>query len=264
MGMREFAKSGAFIATILVLLVVLLPFALDELGDTTGLFKFRAKKTIMGWFSPQAGTGVPRGRAAPVDWDRYRRDLEAFANWVNGQSPATISMPLSEVVINVKEEEVTARRSIWAVPVASCTAGDPRTQRKGYVFISGFKHPYEEGAVIAPSEKLCGYEIVFVGERSVWFKAIFDDEGDAPMGVVRFPEFTRVEGERLVSGSREYVAHDAFPLASGGWLMIDSFLPPSSVVFKILDEKRCVAASILCVVIGEKGGRLMARLRNGA
>ena len=255
MGMREFAKSGAFIATIFALLVVLLPFAIEEIGETTGLFKFQVRKTTTGWFSPPARTGFTRDRTAPVDWERYRQDLEVFAKWVDGQSPVVISLPPPEVVINVKEKEVKVRRSIWAVPVVSCTAGDPMNQRKGYVFISGFRHPYEEGAVIAPSENLCGYEIVSVGERSVWFKAIFGDEGDMPMGVVKFPEFTRVEGERLVSGSREYVARDAFPLASGGWLMIDSFLPPSSVVFKILDEKQRVVASILCVVIGEKGGR---------
>ena len=37
--------------------------------------------------------------------------------------------------------------------------------------------------------------------------------------------------------------------------MIDSFMPPDGAVFKILDESRGVIASILCIVIGEKGGR---------
>ena len=144
---------------------------------------------------------------------------------------------------------------MWSVPVVSCTAGDPMGLKKGYVFISGFDQLFEEGAMIAPSEELCGYEIVFIGERSVWFRAVFDSEGDTKMGIVKFPEFTRVEGESLVRGNHRYVARDAFPLASGGWLMIDSFMPSDGVVFKILDEKRYVVASILCIVIGEKGGK---------
>ena len=75
------------------------------------------------------------------------------------------------------------------------------------------------------------------------------------MGVVKFPEFTRMEGESLVKGNRKYVARDAFRLKSGGWLMIDSFMPPNGVVFKILNEHRREGASLLCVVIGEKGGK---------
>ena len=142
----------------------------------------------------------------------------------------------------------------------SCTAGDAvgragTARRSGYVFISGFDHPCEEGSLIAPSDELCGYEIVCIGERSVWFRAILEREGGSPMGIVKFPEFTRVEGESLVKGNRKYVARDAFPFTSGGWLMIDSFMPPDAVVFKILDENRREIATILCIVIGEKGGK---------
>ena len=166
-----------------------------------------------------------------------------------------ITLPeFGEVEIEVEEEQKPERK-MWAVPVASCTSGDAVDGGRGYVFISGFDRPFREGTLIAPSESLCGYEIVFVGERSVWFRAVFESEGDTPMGIVKFPEFTRVDGACLMRGSRQYVARDAFPMKSGGWLMIDSFMPPNGVVFKILDEHRREVASILCVVIGEKGGK---------
>ncbi len=260
MGIREFTKSGAFVAMLLALVAVLVPFGLEQIGAATGLFAFPVTKTLKGWFT--AGSRVPRDHfsaSRPVDWERYRHDLEEFTQWADGQTGANISLPPPEVeVIEVVEEEKPERR-MWSVPVVSCTAasseGTGGHDAPGYVFISGFDHPFKEGAVIAPSEELCGYEIVFVGERSVWFRAVFEDEGEASAGTIKFPEFTRVEGESLVRGNRKYVARDAFQLSSGGWLMIDSFLPPDGAVFKILDEKRHVVASILCIVIGEKGGK---------
>ncbi len=260
MSIREFTKSGAFVAIVFALVVALVPFGLEEIGETTGFFDFPVTKTIKGWFT--SGSNAPRGSlvgSKPVDWERYRQDLEKFTEWVEAQVEAEISLPQpDEDVIEVEEEKKPERR-LWIVPVVSCTAGSlaghgvPGTP--GYVFISGFDHSFQEGKMIEPSEELCGYEIVCIGERSVWFRAVFESEGDSPMGVVKFPEFTRVEGESLIRGNRKYVTRDAFPLESGGWLMIDSFMPPDGVVFKILDEKRRVVTTILCIVIGEKGGR---------
>ena len=260
MGAQEFTKSGAFVAIVFALVVVLVPFGLEQIGETTGWFDFPVTKTITGWFS--AGSRVSRDRlpaSKPVDWERYRKDLEDFTRWADGQVEARISLPPPEAeVIEVVEEE-RPERVIWHVPVASCTAGSAvgggAADVQGYVFISGIDHPYREGTEIEPSEELCGYEIVCIGERSVWFRAILGREGGSPMGMVKFPEFTRVEGESLVKGSRKYVVRDAFPLKSGGWLMVDSFMPPDGVVFKILDENRREVATLLCIVIGEKGDK---------
>ena len=256
MGLRDFTKSGAAVAIIFALVVALLPFGLEEIGETTGLFDFPAKKTITELFaaSSRASRGVVAYKAA--DWERYRRDLEEFTRWAEDQNAAVVFQPLHDaVVIVVEEDDDKPDRRIWSVPVASCTAGNHAADKKGYLFISGFDHPFEEGTIIEPSEELCGYEIVFIGERSVWLRVVAESEGYSPMGIVKFPEFTRVEGESLVKGNRKYVARDAFPLPSGGWMMVDSFIPPDGTVFKILDEKRHVVATILCVVIGEKGGR---------
>ena len=255
MDIREFTRSGAFVAIMFALVAALLPFGIEEIGEATGLFRFPARKTIFGRF--RSGARASGGQAAvkAVEWDRYRQDIEEFSAWADGLPPVDISLPPAEVVaIEVLEDEKPARR-IWPVPVAGCTASDPRGRRKGYVYISGFDHPFEEGSTVAPSDDKCGYEIVSVGERTVWFRAVCDEEGDVPMGVVRFPEFTRVTDESLIKGKRIYSARDAFPLASGGWLMIDSLMPPDCVRLKILGKNRHVVASMLCVVIGEKGGR---------
>lgn len=256
MGVREFTKSGAFVAIVFALVVVLLPFAIDQIGDSTGLFAFPARKTVAGWFS-FGRTSSSSGRlvAKSVDWEIFRKDLESFTKWAEGRNVAAITLPPPEIEFRVEEKELPPVRALWSVPVASCTAAAQPGRKKGYVFISGFDHPFEEGSEIAPTDVLCGYEIVHVGERSVWFRAVFDDEGETPMGLVQFPEFSRVDGGCLVRGARKYVERDAFALHSGGWLMLDSFMPPDGAVFRILDDRRRTAATLLCIVIGEKGGR---------
>ncbi len=254
MGVREFTKSGAFVAIVFALVVLLAPFGLEEIGNTTGAFKFPVKKTISGWFSGPASAKRGGEQVKAVDWDRYRHDLEEFTKWTEERSAIVISLPTEPMVIIVEETVEELTRKMWSVPVASCTAGDSVKGKKGYVFISGFDRMFEEGSFVEPSEELCGYEIVSVGERSVWFRAVFRD-GEPPMGIAKFPEFTRVEGASLVRGRRKYFAADAFPLSSGGWLMIDSFMPPDGAVFKILDERKRVVATILCKVIEEKGGK---------
>jgi len=254
MGIGGFMKSGGFVLTLLTVTVICVPFGIEQIGEATGLFRFPVTRTVKGWLAPSSADGSGRAAVRPVDWERYRRDLEEFTSWADGRCVAVISQPRYDpVVIEVPVEKRSERR-IWRVPVTGCTAAGPANGGKGYAFVSGFDRPVEEGAVIAPTQDRCGYEIVCIGERSVWLRAVFDTEGDATMGIVRFPEFTRVEGESLVRGKRRYVARDAFPLVSGGWLMVDSFLQPDGTVFKIIDENYREVASILCVIIGEKGG----------
>ena len=106
MGLHEFTKSGAFGAIVFALVVVLVPFGIEQVAETTGWFDFPVKKTVTAWFS-FGGDSLSHSRAlAPVDWERYRQDIEAFTKWVDGQKGAVISLPpAEEVVIKVKEDE---------------------------------------------------------------------------------------------------------------------------------------------------------------
>jgi len=255
MGMQEFTKSGAFVAIVFVMVVTLLPFALEQIGEATELFSFPVSKTISGWCSFGKVAPARTGAVLAIDWTRYKADLESFTKWAEGRSIVGISLLPPESEFEVVEEDKAPERKMWMVPVVGCTAADPFGGKKGYVFFSGFDHPFEEGSMIAPTEELCGYEIVHVDERSVWLRAEFGDGDGNPMGAAKFPEFTRVDGDSLVRGVRRYVAYDAFPLDSGGWLMLDSFMPPDGAVFKLLDERRRAVTTLLCIVIGEKGGR---------
>lgn len=258
MGIREFTKSGKFVAIVFALLLVSLPFGLEEIGETTTLFSFPAKETVSRWFKTSNKAGGASAVPVKVDWERCKRDLEEFNIWAESCRPVAITMPQESPVMRVIEEVVKPVRKMWAVPVTSCSSSASKVHKKPYIFIAGISHAFEEGAVIAPSESLCGYEIFFIGERTVWFRPIFDDDDYDSLGPVKIPkslEFTRVESEALVRGRARYGERDAFALSSGGYLMIDSFLPPDAVIFKFLDEHRTVVASVLCVVISDKGGK---------
>lgn len=254
MNKREFTKSGAFVAVVFTLVVVLLPFGLEQIGETTGLFKFPVTKKISSWFKEASFVKSGLASDKPTDWNACLEEGESFAEWMDGCKSIVIKLPDDEPVVIVEEKPARPEPEMWLVPVVSCTASDPVTGRKGYVFISGVRDSFAEGSLITSSEGLCGYEIVFVGERTVWFN-VMSGEGVGALSDVKLPEFARVEGSSLVRGKSRYVARDAFALTSGRLLMIDSFMPPDGVVFKILDESGNILATLLCVVIREKGGR---------
>lgn len=256
MRISEFTKSGTFVVVVFVLVIVLLPFGLEQIGETTGFFEFPAKKTVAGWFGASSAAALSQPASKPIDWENYRRDLEEFSRWADAQAGAVILPPSEEPeVIEVVEEETAPPRALWHVPVAGCTAPGCDGS-KGYAYIAGYSRVFEEGDVIPPSDNLCGYEIVSIGERTVYFRAIQDAEGDKRMGVVALPDFTRIEKGSLVKGKSRYVIRDAFHLkATGGFLMIERIAPPDEVIFKILDSRHVEVATILCIVIGEKGGK---------
>lgn len=255
MELREFTRSGAFVATVFLLVVGLAPFGLEEIGDTTGLFAFPATKTVKRWLGASASAGRGGAAARPVDWERYRQELETFSLWAEERRSLAVSLPRDPEPAPPPPPPPKPERRVWPVPVASCTAGDPSVRKKGYAYISGFDRVFTEGSMVAPSDELCGYEIACIGERTVWFRAVFEDESDIPTGAVRLPEFTRVEGETLVWGNRRHRVGDEFSIAAGESLRIDSFLPPDGVVFKLYGKNRQTADTLLCVVIGVKGGR---------
>ncbi len=259
MRISELKKSGAFVVSVFVLVLVLLPFGIEEISDTFDLgFKFSVMDTVAGWFGATPSAGPARAEAKPVDWDAYRRDLEDFSRWAEEQAAAEISPPANEPeVFEVAGAAETApTRSLWRVSVTGCSALGAGADERRCVYVAGHGRTYAEGDVIPPSDGLCGYEIIFIGERTVYFRAVFEPDGDVATGRMKLPEFSKIDGEYLINGRRRFVSRDAFRLnETGGYLMIDSVRPPDTVVFKLLDKSYTEVATILCIVIGEKGGR---------
>lgn len=262
MEMKELTKNGAFAAIVLVIVVVLFPFAVEQIGEFTGAWKFSVSGTFQSFFAVDRNVAPKRGTPRQIDWGRYFQGLAEFTQWTENCNAAAISLLSMEVGQIIVREEVPKECAVWLPVISSCSPAVERenvissaTHRLGYVFFAGFDHPFYEGTLINPSKGLCGYEILSVGERTVWLRVVYEEDDVSPVGAIRLPEFTRMDGDGLVRGTRRYVVRDAFPISAGGWIMLDSFMPPSGALFKILDCNRRVVMSLVCIVIGEKGNR---------
>ena len=129
MSIKEFSKSGTFVIVLLALVVAGLPFALEQIGEATSLFKFPATKTVTRWFS--VGSRVPRDRTATsVDWERNLKDLEEFSKWADGLSEAKITIVRPEVfqIDRADPNPATATRFSWKLQLISDTMDVNATQ----------------------------------------------------------------------------------------------------------------------------------------
>ena len=152
-------------------------------------------------------------------------------------------------------------RSMWLVPVASC-----RSAMKGRydsaVFFPGMEKGLPEGAVISPGEDKCGYRVLSISDRCVWFEAFYGNEpteDSLPHSV--WPDFSRVDtmaptpppGRLIFGKNRCFWPGDAIKLPnSGSYLMVDDFLAGRAVVFRLLDAAMRPVRELLCVIVREK------------
>ncbi len=96
MSIKEFTHSGTFVLMVLALIVVLLPFTVEQVGEATGLFSFPVIKTLKGVFSFKS-SGAVKKTVAKVDWDRQLKDIEDFSKWADNLSEVKISIVRPEV-----------------------------------------------------------------------------------------------------------------------------------------------------------------------
>lgn len=119
MSVREFTKSTSFVVIVLLLVIVLLPFAAEQIGDATGLWSVHPGKWFCGLFS--SSSSVRAKSVKRVDWSKQLGDLEAFSNWANSKSEAKISIVRPEVfqVVRSDPNPATAKRFSWKLQLIS-------------------------------------------------------------------------------------------------------------------------------------------------
>jgi len=154
--------------------------------------------------------------------------------------------------------EVNMRRR-WRPTVVSCSVDalgelPPKTKLRD----SG--EWYAEGAVVPPVDDLCGYRILSISERCVWFEAFYEDEASEellPRGSGIWPDFSRVDRSvtpgRLVLGEQYYQLGDILESGDFG-LKIDEFMGGDTVVFRLLDLRDGMRSvrELLCVIVREE------------
>ena len=157
--------------------------------------------------------------------------------------------------------DVKIRRR-WLVPVAGCRARDLNGRYGSMVYFPGVGKGLAEGAVISPGKGKCGYNILSISDRCVWFEAFYEDEPkEDVLPRIDWPDFSRIEtgasipppGRLVLDGDRCFYPGDAIKLPNGGFYMyVDDLLDGKGVVFRLLDSTMHPVKDLLCVIVREK------------
>lgn len=120
MSIKDLKKSGAFVLSVLALVVVLLPFAVEQIGDATGFFDFPASKWVKGLFSSNSSLTNVKDHSK-IDWERQVKDIEEFGKWSEGLAEAKISIIRPEVfqLVRADPNPATASRFSWKLQLIS-------------------------------------------------------------------------------------------------------------------------------------------------
>ena len=114
MSIKELSKSGTFVIALLVLVVIGLPFAVEQIGEATDLYSFPATKWVKGLFAAKGEATVSKV-PSKVDWDSQLEALKKFSEWADGRADVKISIVRPEKFQIVKSEQdtITARECSW-------------------------------------------------------------------------------------------------------------------------------------------------------
>lgn len=120
MSIKEFTKSGTFVLVALALVVGLLPFAVEQIGDATGLFKFPAVKWVKGLFGSKP-SGGRTATSANVNWEEQLKGLKEFSDWADGLAEVKISIVRPEAfqIARADPNPATASRFSWKLQLIS-------------------------------------------------------------------------------------------------------------------------------------------------
>lgn len=130
MPSKDFTKSSGFVLAVLGLVVVLVPFAAEQIGETTGLFRFPATQWVKGLFASKSSVAGATQQATKIDWERQLKDIEDFKAWTEGLAEAKISIVRPEEFQIVRSDSNPATKSefSWKLQLISDTLQTNATQ----------------------------------------------------------------------------------------------------------------------------------------
>lgn len=129
MSIKEFTKSGKFALSVVLLLVVFLPFLVEQVGDMSGLFEFPVTKWMKGLFASKTESVGPKS-VPKVNWEKQLQDLKEFSNWADGLAEAKISIVRPEIfqMVRADPNPATASHFSWKLQLLSDTLEVNSTQ----------------------------------------------------------------------------------------------------------------------------------------
>ena len=168
MSIKEFTKSGTFVLVVLVAVVALLPFAVEQIGEATSLFSFPATKWVKGLFSTKSSVSGQK-MAAKVDWERQLEDLKAFSDWADERAEAKITIVRPEVfqIVRADPNPATASHFSWKLQLLSETLETTASQVRGKLMLMCDPEDKVSGrlAAVTPLKGESGYLVTVDGVK---------------------------------------------------------------------------------------------------
>ncbi len=130
MAIKDFIKSSTFILSAMVLVVALLPFAVEQIDETLDLgLNFRPTTWVKGLFASKTTRGSTK-TSTKVDWEKQLKDFKEFSDWAEGLAEAKISIVRPEVfqIVRADKNPATEARFSWKLLLISDTLKTNATQ----------------------------------------------------------------------------------------------------------------------------------------
>lgn len=123
MGIKRFFKGGTFVLVALFLVVALLPFAIEQVGETFEIYKFPATDWVKGLFTSQSAGMNPTPSDQNTSWTQQEADLKAFCDWADGVAGVEISIIRPEVfqIVRANRSPATEAHFSWRLELLSDT-----------------------------------------------------------------------------------------------------------------------------------------------
>lgn len=120
MSIKDITKSSTFVLVVFLVVIVLLPFAIEQIGESTDLYKFPATKWVKGLFVSETSVAGPKD-SDKVDWDKQLKDLKDFSDWADGLAEVKISIIRPEVfqIVRAGKTPATTQRIAWELQLLS-------------------------------------------------------------------------------------------------------------------------------------------------
>ena len=121
MSVKGFTKSSTFVLSLLAVVVLLLPFAIEQIGDASGLYEFKATKWVKNLFAQGKSAAARKPASKSVNWERQLADLREFSEWADERAEMKITIVRPEVfqIARADPNPATAAHFSWKLQLLS-------------------------------------------------------------------------------------------------------------------------------------------------
>ncbi len=207
---------------------------------------------------PEFGTSRParentrRATRNIEDMATVRRDVEAFNMWLlNEAEVANIRIDRGTETPIVLSNSLSSERAVWRIPVSGVAFRDGQLE----VLLQQYR--LRVGDSIPATETRCGYQLISVTRRSIWFAA-FDKEPHASLEGLRLSDIQSIHLSMDASAAPTEVElrpgitaapGDTVRFEHSGARMQVQHLWRNAVHFRYEDAGQSGMLDLLCVIL---------------